>query len=109
MRSSGQTYWRYRNRPRSVRARRVIVLSPEPGTLAHNRQIMKQVTETALASGLPRPLIPFEASDIAMIHTQRHGEPGIWFRLHDDRVFTGGGEPESSDPDDYELRNVARH
>jgi hypothetical protein len=74
----GQSYWRYHNKPRSIPARRVIVHVPDPGTVAHIRQLMKMATETARASGLPRPLFPFEASDVVEIHSQRQGETGLW-------------------------------
>jgi hypothetical protein len=100
--ASGQSYWRYHNKPRSIRARRVIVHSPDPGTVAHIRQLMKMATETAIASGLPRPLFSFEASDVVETHSMRLGETGLWFRLHDGRVFSSTGEPAATKASDYE-------
>ena len=47
----------------------------------------------------PKVSVPRRGS--AAIHTQRDGEPGIWFRLHSGKVFSSAGEPESRDPADY--------
>ena len=50
---------------------------------------------------VPRPNFPFNAQDVAEIHSERPGEPGTWFRLHDGRVFKSTGEPDTTDPQDY--------
>jgi hypothetical protein len=97
-----QTYWRYHNKPRSVRPRRVIAHSPDPGTREHIRQLMRRSIKTVVASGLPRPLFPFEPIDVIEIHTKRQGDDGLWFRLHDGRVFSSTGEPDTTNPHDYE-------
>ena len=99
-----QTFWRYHNKPRSIRPRRVLTHNPKPGTVAHVRQLMRQAIETAIASGLCRPLFPFEAADVAAIYTHKKDEgDGLWFALADGRVFSSSGEPDSRDPDAYEA------
>jgi hypothetical protein len=97
-----QSFWRYHNKPRSSRPRRVIAHIPDPGTREYFRQLMRMAVETAIASGLQRPQFPFEPSDVVEVHTKHLGEPGLWFRLHDGRVFSRTGAPESANSDDYE-------
>ena len=64
---------------------------------------MRQAVETALAAGTPRPLFPFEAGDVAAIYThKRNACDGLWFALIDGRVFDHAGEPDSTNPEDYE-------
>ncbi|HRD74870.1 MAG TPA: hypothetical protein PK264_02865 [Hyphomicrobiaceae bacterium] len=42
----------------------------------------------ALGLGLPAPRFPFTASMVAAVHIHKDGiGDGVWFRLHDGRVF----------------------
>ena len=75
--------------------------SPDPGTRERIRQLMRSAIEMAVAFGLPRPLFPFEPIDVVATYTQRQGESGLWFQLHDGRVFSTSGEPDTTNPDDY--------
>lgn len=98
-----QTFWRYHQKPRSVRLRHVISHSPSPGTVAHIRHLMQQAVDAAIASGLPRPLFPFEASEVAAIYTRKKDTgDGLWFGLMDGRVFDSAGDAASNNPALYE-------
>jgi hypothetical protein len=47
---------------------------------------------------------PFAPADVAAIHTSKHGAGnGLWFRLHDGRVFDKGGLPADDDPALYDA------
>lgn len=95
-----QTFWRYHNKPRpSPRLRHVVAhVPPEPGTVAHVVRVMKEAAEVADAAGTTRPWFPFEASEVAAIYRhKRDAGEGLWFALHDGRVFTGSGEPDTND------------
>jgi hypothetical protein len=97
-----QTFWRYHNKPRSMRPRRVIASNPDPGTVEHIRHLMKQAADTAIAAGLPRPSFPFNAADVEAIYThKRDAGDGLWFALIDGRVFRSDGDPDTNDPDAY--------
>jgi hypothetical protein len=48
----------------------------------------------ALKAGTPRPRFPFRAQDVPQ--STRDGEPGRWFRLRDDRVFTAAASPRAA-------------
>jgi hypothetical protein len=99
-----QTYWRYHEKPSYRRPRHVISHSPTPGTVAYIRHLMKQAIETAIASGLPRPLFPFEAGEVEAIYTRKKDEgDGLWFGLVDGRIFRSDGAQDSSDHDLYET------
>lgn len=98
--ASGQSYWRYHNKaPPSTRPRRVIVQSPSAREKI--RQLMKKCITDAVASGLPHFSYPFESTDVVEIHTKKEGETGIWFRLHNGRVFNKIGQQELGNADDY--------
>jgi hypothetical protein len=97
------TFWRYHHKPRSVRSRHVLSHTPSPGTVAHIRHLMQRVIDTAMASGLPRPWFPFEASEVEAIYTHQHDTgAGLWFALVDGRVFNCHGDQDRSDPRLYE-------
>ena len=99
-----ETFWRYHAKPRPLpRVRQVVAHPPpDPGSVAHVRQLMKGITEAATAAGTPRPLFPFEAADVAAVYThKRDTGDGLWFALHDGRVFRGDGEPDTNDPTAY--------
>lgn len=93
-----QTFWRYHNKPRPL-SRRLVTQAPKPDSVAHVRQIMQKASDTAIASGLSRPLFPFEAADVETVYTHKHeAGQGLWFGLIDGRVFNSYGEQDSSEP-----------
>ena len=99
-----QTFWRYHAKPPSLpRVRHTVAHPPpDPGSVAHVRQLMKAITEAATAAGTPRPLFPFEAGDVAATYTdKRETGDGLWFALRDGRVFRGDGEPDTNDAGVY--------
>jgi hypothetical protein len=56
--------------------------------------------------GLPRPLFPFEASEVKAIYAhKRDAGDGLWFALIDGRIFNSHGDQESGDPGLYEKGN----
>ena len=72
-----------------------------PLDLDRIRTAMQRAERDAIAAGMPRPNFAFSPQDVAAIYTQKHGEPGVWFRLKNGRVFQDTGEPDSTDPDAY--------
>jgi hypothetical protein len=69
-----------------------------PPDLDRIRATMQRAELESMKAGVPRPNFSFSPQDVAEIHTKKHGEAGIWFRLKNGRVFSGTGEPDSSDP-----------
>ena len=55
----------------------------------------------AMQARVPRPQFSFSPQDVIAIHTQKHGEAGIWFRLKNGRIFRDSGEPDIIDPAAY--------
>jgi hypothetical protein len=57
----------------------------------------------AVAEGLPRPNFHFSVSEVIAVWRKKQGQPGIWFELADGRLYDKYGEPDTTDPDDYEA------
>lgn len=83
------------------RANAAAPLDPEQIDISRVRYLMQIAELEAMKAGVPRPNFSFSPQDVTAIHTQQHGEPGIWFRLKNGRVFRSTGEPDISDPGAY--------
>ena len=82
------------------RAAARVANAPQPD-ICRVRHQMQLAELEALKAGQPRPKFPFRAEAVAAIHMQRQGDPGIWFRLQNGKVFSSAGEPKASDPAGY--------
>jgi hypothetical protein len=71
-------------------------------TLQQVRYAMQVAELEAIKAKTPRPNFSFSPQQVIAIYTQHDGEPGMWFRLDDGRIFSSTGEPTSTDPDHYE-------
>ena len=76
-------------------------LDPAAPTVEQVRDAMRRAELEACHARTPRPNFSFAAGDVAVLYTTRQDEPGLWFRLKDGRIFSGTGEPDTTDPDDY--------
>lgn len=99
-----RTFWKQHGRPRSSPMTHIITHpAPAPGSLAAIRQLIRKITDEAVAAGQPRPLFPFEASDVVATYTYKKNEgDGLWFALSDGRVFNRNGEPDTKDLGAYD-------
>jgi hypothetical protein len=90
-----------RRRAAAREANRAETLDPEQIDRGRVRYYMQMAELKAMQARVPRPNFSFTLQDVIAIHTRQHGEPGIWFRLRDGRVFQDTGEPDSTAPDAY--------
>lgn len=88
-----QSCWRSHHKPRVMsQPLRVFSHTPNPGTLAQVRQLMKDLSDEAVRGGCARPRYPFQAGEVEAIYSRCEAAEGTWFALHDGRIFSSLGE-----------------